>query len=232
MQKRWVQTEQSDPGAVLSLKESLNVKEIVAELLVRRGIKTFDEAKAFFRPELSDLHDPFLMKDMHRAVERIKTAINGREKILIYGDYDVDGTTAVALVYGFFSKLHPLIDYYIPDRYKEGYGISTQGIDFAVSNGYTLIVALDCGIKSTDKVQYATKHGVDFIICDHHTPADHIPAACAVLDPKQSDCNYPYKELSGCGIGFKLIQAFQQLLELPDQDLSCYLDLVAGKEIG
>lgn len=227
MQKRWVQTEQSDPGAVLSLKESLNVKEIVAELLVRRGIKTFDEAKAFFRPELSDLHDPFLMKDMHRAVERIKTAINGREKILIYGDYDVDGTTAVALVYGFFSKLHPLIDYYIPDRYKEGYGISTQGIDFAVSNGYTLIVALDCGIKSTDKVQYATKHGVDFIICDHHTPADHIPAACAVLDPKQSDCNYPYKELSGCGIGFKLIQAFQQLLELPDQDLSCYLDLVA-----
>ena len=198
----------------------------MAALLVKRGIKNFEEARDFFRPDLGHLHDPFLMQDMEKAVIRIEKAIADSEKILIYGDYDVDGTTSVALVYSFFKKYHFNIDFYIPDRYKEGYGISTQGIDHAAQNGFTLIIALDCGIKSVDKIDYANTKGVDFIICDHHLPGDTLPAAIAVLDPKRKDCGYPYKELSGCGIGFKLVQAYAEKKNIPFDEIICYLDLV------
>lgn len=213
--------------AVAELQQCLQVDETLAKLLIKRGITCFDEAKTFFRPHLSQLHDPFLMKDMEPAIARIENAILLKQKILIYGDYDVDGTTAVALVYSFFKKIHDKIDFYIPDRYKEGYGISTQGIDYAAENGYNLIIALDCGIKSVDKIEHANKLGIDFIICDHHTPGDVLPDAVAVLDPKRKDCNYPYKELSGCGIGFKLIQAYTQTNDIPFEQILCYLDLVA-----
>lgn len=213
--------------AVAELQQCLQIDEILARLLVKRGVTSFDEAKIFFRPHLTHLHDPFMMQDMAKAIERIGTAIALQEKILIYGDYDVDGTTAVALVYGFFRKIHPHIDFYIPNRYSEGYGISTQGIDYAAANGFTLIIALDCGIKSVDKIAYANRLGIDFIICDHHTPGDTLPEAVAVLDPKRSDCQYPYKELSGCGIGFKLIQAYSQANNLPVEHSTIYLDLVA-----
>lgn len=210
MNKRWRIKSQCNPQVINRLKEDLSIDDTVANLLGQRGINDYDSAKSFFRPELSHLQDPFLMKDMDKAVDRIEKAFLNHEKIIVYGDYDVDGTTAVSVVYGFLSKFLPKeqIYYYIPDRYKEGYGISAQGIDFAAENGYTLIIALDCGIKSVEKVEYAKSKGVDFIICDHHRPGDELPDAVAVLDPKRKDCNYPYKELTGCGIGFKLISAW------------------------
>ena len=226
MEKRWVIKKQADEEIISKLQKVLKIEPSLANLLAQRGITTYEEAKTFFRPELSQLHDPFLMKDMDKAVARIEEAINKREKILIYGDYDVDGTTAVALVYSFFKKQYSDIDFYIPDRYKEGYGISVQGIDFAAKAGYKLVIALDCGIKAVEKIEYATKKGVDFIIGDHHRPGDVIPKAIAVLDAKRSDCNYPYKELSGCGVGFKLIQAYSQKNTFPFDDLNEYLDLV------
>ncbi len=227
MQKRWVEQEAKNLAEIESLQQSLKVDTVLASLLVRRGIDTFEKARYFFRPELEHLHDPFLMKDMELAISRIEKAMASNEKVLVYGDYDVDGTTSVALVYSFFKKYHSEIDFYIPDRYKEGYGISTQGIDYADANGYSLIIALDCGIKSIDKIDYANKKNIDFIICDHHLPGDELPSAVAVLDPKRSDCEYPYKELSGCGIGFKLVQAYAQKHNIPFSDFSCYLDLVA-----
>jgi single-stranded-DNA-specific exonuclease len=190
-------------------------------------VHNYDEARDFFRPNIHHLHDPFLMQDMEQAIERIEQAIAQQEKILVFGDYDVDGTTAVALVYRFFSKYYDQLEYYIPDRYLEGYGISYKGIDYAAENNFSLIIALDCGIKSVDHVAYAKAKGVDFIICDHHLPGRNLPDAVAVLDPKRADCSYPYKELAGCGIGFKLIQAYTQKNDLPFEDLEAYLDLVA-----
>ncbi|TZF85703.1 single-stranded-DNA-specific exonuclease RecJ (plasmid) [Pedobacter sp. BS3] len=227
MQKRWVQQHITDSESVKRLKESLQVDEILASLLVKRQVTDFDAARSFFRPELNHLHDPFLMKDMDIAIQRIEKAIAREERVLIYGDYDVDGTTSVALVYSFFRKYIRNINFYIPDRYKEGYGISTAGIDYAASHGYSLIIALDCGIKSIDKIAYANQKNIDFIICDHHLPGAELPQACAVLDPKRKDCAYPYKELSGCGIGYKLVQAYSQKNNLPADELECYLDLVA-----
>ena len=227
MEKRWVELEKADAQIVEKLSKDLNVDEILANMMVKRGISSFEQAKAFFRPDLNLLHDPFLMKDMPQAIERIEKAIKNKEHILVYGDYDVDGTTSVALTYSFFKEIHPNINYYIPDRYLEGYGISTQGIDYAHENNYTLIIALDCGIKSVDKVDYANTKGIDFVICDHHLPGDKIPNAVAVLDPKRKDCDYPYKELSGCGLGFKLIQAYADKNDIPFEKIEKYLDLVA-----
>lgn len=226
MDKRWDILPEGDDQIVKHLQEVLKIEATLANLLSQRGISNYDEAKTFFRPELSQLHDPFLMMDMDKAVSRIEDAINRREKILVYGDYDVDGTTAVALVYSFLKKLYSEVDFYIPDRYKEGYGISIQGIDFAAKSGYKLVIALDCGIKAVDKIEYAKSKGVDFIIGDHHRPGDQIPEAIAVLDPKRNDCEYPYKELSGCGVGFKMIQAYSQKNTFPFDDLNEYLDLV------
>ncbi|WP_242926318.1 single-stranded-DNA-specific exonuclease RecJ [Pontibacter vulgaris] len=208
MEKRWEYNKEAEPEVVSSLADSLKISPTLAGILCQRGICTFEEAKAFFRPALTDLHDPFLMKDMDRAVDRLNEALHQSEKILVYGDYDVDGTTSVALMYSFLRQYTHQIEFYIPDRYKEGYGVSTQGIEYAAENGFKLIISLDCGIKSADKVAYATELGIDFIICDHHLPDDDVPQAVAVLDPKRVDCLYPYKELSGCGVGFKLIQAF------------------------
>lgn len=205
--KRWNFLE-TDNKKVAELQQELRIHPAILKILIQRGVETFDEAKSFFRPDLKQLHNPFLMKDMHRAVARISKAVKQNEKILIFGDYDVDGTTAVSLVYLFLKPIYENIEYYIPHRYREGYGISTQGIDYAAENNFSLVIALDCGIKSIDKIEYANSKGVDFIICDHHLPGSEIPNAVAVLDPKQSDCNYPYKELSGCGVGFKLVQAF------------------------
>jgi len=227
MEKRWKIKGFSTHETIASLQQSLNVDRIIAQLLHQRKISSFEEAKSFFRPDLSSLHDPFLMKDMDVAIERIEKAIAANEKILVYGDYDVDGTTSVATVYSFFKDLTKNIGFYIPDRYKEGYGISFAGIDFAKENGYGLIIALDCGIKANDKVDYANERGIDFIICDHHLPGEHLPKAKAVLDPKRSDCPYPYKELSGCGIGFKLIQAYSIKNNIPQEKSFAYLDLVA-----
>ena len=227
MEKRWVLIPKGNSETIQKLSEELSIHPILAQLLVQRGINTFEEAKNFFRPSLSDLHDPFLMKDMDKAVERISNAILNKQKILVYGDYDVDGTTAVSLVYTFLHNQYVNVSYYIPDRYKEGYGISIQGIDYAKENNYDLIIALDCGIKSIDKIDYANALGIDFIICDHHRPGSTLPAAVAVLDPKRTDCDYPYKELSGCGVGFKLIQAISQQKGIPFSDLEQYLDLVA-----
>ncbi|MDB5117763.1 MAG: Single-stranded-DNA-specific exonuclease RecJ [Mucilaginibacter sp.] len=227
MNKRWAIREIPANDEITDLAGQLNIDPVLSTLLIHRGIKNYEEARYFFRPDQRHLHDPFLMADMEKAINRIEEAIAAGEKIMIYGDYDVDGTTAVAVVYSFFKNHHTNIEYYIPDRYKEGYGISTQGIDYASANGFTLIIALDCGIKSVDKIAYANQLGVDFIICDHHTPGDELPAAIAVLDPKRADCNYPFKELSGCGIGFKLVQAFAEKNGLPFEDVSCYFDLVA-----
>lgn len=224
--KRWVNKPFSAQAAD-ALQQQLKIHPVFCQLLVMRGITTFEDAKTFFRPSLEHLHDPFLMKDMDKAIERIDKAIAQREKILVYGDYDVDGTTSVALVYSFFKNHYPWIDYYLPNRYTEGYGISTQGIDFAKQHGFSLIIALDCGIKSMDKVDYAKSLGIDFIICDHHLPDEQIPKAVAVLDPKRPDCKYPYKELSGCGIGFKLIQAWGKFHLITMEELRHYLDLVA-----
>ncbi len=209
------------------LAEELSINTVLAKLLVQRGINTFEEARKFFRPDFSDLHDPFLMADMEKAVERLSKAMRRNEKILVYGDYDVDGTTSVSLVYRFLKNFYSNIDYYIPDRYVEGYGVSIQGIDFAAKNGFSLVVALDCGIKAVEKVKYASSLGVDFVICDHHTPDDELPPAVAVLDPKRADCPYPYKELSGCGVGFKLLQAFASRNNIDFTELIPLLDLLA-----
>lgn len=223
--KRWTFRE-TDEAAVTALQKELNIHPVLCRLMVQRGIRSLEEAKLFFRPSLDDLHDPFLMKDMNEAVERIELAIVKGQKILIYGDYDVDGTTSVALMYTFLRDFYERLEFYIPDRYAEGYGVSKQGVDYAINNGFKLIIALDCGIKSIDKVAYAKEHGVDFIICDHHLVGDEIPPAAAVLDPKRPDCPYPYKELSGCGIGFKLAQAFAKRNNIPDEIVFALLDLV------
>lgn len=223
--KRWV-VKEIDTALARTLQDELKLNPVLARLLVQRNIRTFEEARIFFRPSLDHLHDPFLMKDMDKAVDRINAAMMHNEKIVIYGDYDVDGTTSVALMYSFLKKHYPNIDYYIPDRYKEGYGISQAGIDWAKQQQCSLIIALDCGIKSIDKIAYATSIGIDFIICDHHLPGDEIPAAVAVLDPKRTDCTYPYKELSGCGIGFKLLQAYCNSHQISFDELTPYLDLV------
>jgi single-stranded-DNA-specific exonuclease len=225
MEKRWV-IRDADEDKVNSLQQDLKVHPVICRLLVQRGIYTYDAAKKFFRPTIEDLHDPFLMKDMDKAIQRIDRAIANNERILIYGDYDVDGTTSVALAYSFFRSVYSNIDFYIPDRYLEGYGISIKGIDYAKETNCSLVIALDCGIKAVDKMEYANSIGVDFVICDHHIPGETIPAAFAVLDPHQSDCNYPYKELSGCGIGFKLIQAYAQAHQIPVEKIIPYLDLV------
>ncbi len=230
MEKRWNIKKKADEAIVNQLSEKLTIDKVLANLLVQRGIKTYEEAKKFFRPSLNDLHNPFLMKDMDKAIARIETAVKNKEKILVYGDYDVDGTTAVALVYSFFKKHTPpenIIDYYIPDRYAEGYGISFTGIDFAKENNFTLIIALDCGIKANEKIDYARERNIDFIICDHHRPGDVLPNAVAVLDPKRNDCTYPFDELCGCGVGFKLIQAYAQKSNIPFEELHEYLDLTA-----
>ncbi len=224
--KRWTVLE-PDKIAVEKLQQTLKIHRAFCEILVARGIKTFDEAKHFFRPTLDDLHDPFLMQDMAKAVARIERAIKENERILIYGDYDVDGTTSVATVALFFQQLYPNIELYIPNRYKEGYGISNAGIDFAEANNCAFIIALDCGIKAIDKVEYATSKNIDFIICDHHLPGNEIPKAAAVLDPKRADCKYPYKELSGCGVGFKLLQALTKHFDLPQELYLNLMDLVA-----
>lgn len=258
MGKRWKIKEQANSKDIKKLSTELNgLDETLTNILLQRGIDTFDKAKAFFRPSLGEIHDPFLMKDMDKAVARLITAIENKEKILIYGDYDVDGTTSVSLVYSYLKNFYPALDrefekneqivsknnkeqsqsdnyksqfgleYYIPDRYTEGYGISYQGIDYAAENDFKLIIALDCGIKAIDKVAYATEKGVDFIICDHHRPGSEIPKAIAVLDQKREDCDYPYKELSGCGVGFKLMQAWTQQTDRDESKLMEYLDLLA-----
>lgn len=226
MEKRWVQASNCNDDTITTIAEQLNIDRSLAQILVQRNVCDYDQAKDFFRPDLDHLHDPFLMKNMDVAIERIEKALASHEKILIYGDYDVDGTTSVALAYSFFSQLTENIEYYIPDRYLEGYGISTTGIDYASENGFSLIIALDCGIKSIDKIDYANTLGIDFIICDHHLPGDELPKAIAVLDPKRSDCEYPFKELAGCGIGFKLAQGYAQKHDLPKDTYLQYLDLV------
>ncbi|HOU01776.1 MAG TPA: single-stranded-DNA-specific exonuclease RecJ [Bacteroidales bacterium] len=227
MEKKWVIKERGDSGLVKQLAGDLGVSESLANLMVQRKITTPGEARKFFNPSLDYLHDPFLMKDMNRAVDRLSGAIKKGEKILVYGDYDVDGTTAVALVYSFLKKNNANVDYYIPDRYKEGYGVSFQGIDFAFNNNFKVVISLDCGIKAVEKIQYAKSKGLDVIICDHHYPGDEIPKALAVLDPKQPGCDYPYKELSGCGVGFKLIHAYSKIHSIPFSEIANYLDLVA-----
>ena len=228
IEKRWVVKPQGNPKAVAAMAAATGISPVLANLLVQRGIDTLEKAKKFFNPQLSDLHDPFLMKDMDKAVGRVERAVRNREKIMVYGDYDVDGTTAVALVYKFLRQIgHKDLLFYIPDRYTEGYGISTKGIDHAARKGATLIIALDCGIKAIEKVDYAKRKGVDFIICDHHLPAEEIPRAVAVLDPKRADCSYPFDELSGCGVGFKLVQAYCQKNGIPFQQIEPLLDLLA-----
>lgn len=227
MEKKWIIKKTGKGETVNHLKQVLGVDTRIANLLVQRGVHTFDESKKFFRPSLELLHDPFLMKGMNKAIERIQQAFANHENILIYGDYDVDGTTAVAFTYSFFSRLYSKIDFYIPDRYKEGYGVSTAGIDYAADNDVSLIIALDCGIRAIEKVNYAKEKGIDFIICDHHLPGDEVPDAVAILDPKQEDCPYPFKELCGCGIGFKLAQAYALANNLPTELVYDKLDLVA-----
>ena len=224
---RWNLKPKPAEAIVDTLANQLNVDPILASLLIQRGVENFEQAKKFFRPTLQDLHDPFMMKDMDIAVARIEKALQNDENILVYGDYDVDGTTSVALVSSFLKTQSPHIATYIPDRYEEGYGISYQGIDFADDNDFSLIIALDCGIKAIEKVAYASEKGIDFIICDHHRPGSEIPKAVAVLDPKREDCTYPYKELCGCGVGFKLIQALSIKKEIPFDGILPYLDLVA-----
>ncbi|MGB0897102.1 MAG: single-stranded-DNA-specific exonuclease RecJ [Flavobacteriaceae bacterium] len=224
---RWTIKPLPESHKITHLQKVLGVNHIIATLLVQRGIETFEQAKAFFRPELTHLHDPFLMKDMTEAVARIEQAIAQGENIMVYGDYDVDGTTAVALVATYLKTIYPNIATYIPDRYAEGYGVSYKGIDYASDNDISLIIALDCGIKAVDKVAYAKNKAIDFIICDHHRPGNVLPKAVAVLDPKREDCNYPYDELSGCGVGFKLIQALGTNRNQSIEDFIPYLDLVA-----
>jgi single-stranded-DNA-specific exonuclease len=227
MQKQWRAKPEPDKKTVEALAASINVNKVLSGILVQRGIDDFEKARNFFRPQYGHMHDPYLMKGMTKAVERIDEALAKNQKILIYGDYDVDGTTAVATVYDFFSKRFKEIEYYIPDRYTEGYGISFMAIDWASNNGYSLIIALDCGIKANDKVKYANKKGVEFIICDHHLPGDELPDAVAILNPKQADCPYPFKELSGCGIGLKLVQAYCIKHEIDFKEVEEYMDLSA-----
>ncbi|HWA35134.1 MAG TPA: DHH family phosphoesterase, partial [Cyclobacteriaceae bacterium] len=224
--RRWLYKPIPDKDKIEALGKSINVNHYLAAILIQRGIETYDAAKSFFTPSLDDLHDPFLMKDMNVAVERIRIAIDNKEKILIYGDYDVDGTTAVALVYSYLSSFYPACDFYIPDRSSEGYGVSRAGVMWAEQNNFSLIIALDLGIKASDMVGLANHKGIDFIICDHHLPDKKIPQAVAVLDPKQDDCNYPFNELSGCGIGFKLRQAYAKKYG-DEKAVFEYLDLVA-----
>lgn len=226
MEYLWHVQSKSEEEAVDRLSGEINVNTALANILVNRGIKNFDEAKYFFRPQLKNLHDPFLMADMQLAVDRILKAIEENQKILIYGDYDVDGTTAVSLLYSFLQGFYEHLEFYIPDRYQEGYGISEKGVRYAAENNFSLIIALDCGIKANEKVTLAQVLGVDFIICDHHTPGDILPEAVAVLDPKRSDCKYPYKELSGCGVGFKLAQAIAITRGMDQKSLFDYLDLL------
>jgi single-stranded-DNA-specific exonuclease len=227
MEKRWVVKEKGDTAVVKQLAGALGVSESLANLMAQRNISSAEEATAFFNPSLDYLHDPFLMKDMNIAVDRISTAVKKNERILVYGDYDVDGTTAVALMYSFLKDQYSNVEYYIPDRYKEGYGVSFQGLDYAYQNNCKVVITLDCGIKAVEKVKYARTKGLDVIICDHHYPGDEIPKATAVLDPKQPGCSYPYKELSGCGVGFKLIHAYSRVHGIPFSEISQYLDLVA-----
>ncbi|MDX1363646.1 single-stranded-DNA-specific exonuclease RecJ [Arenibacter latericius] len=224
---RWTIKPKPEEEQIRALATALGVEDLVAQLLLQRGITTFEEAKSFFRPKLSQLHDPFLMKDMEVAVARIEEAIANGENILVYGDYDVDGTTSVALLSSYLESYYPNVATYIPDRYTEGYGVSFKGVDFAEDNGFTLIITLDCGVKAIDKVEYARQRGIDFIICDHHRPGSELPKAVAVLDPKREDCPYPFDELCGCGVGFKLIQALGSRRGETIDDLIPYLDLVA-----
>ncbi|MEN9320083.1 MAG: single-stranded-DNA-specific exonuclease RecJ [Bacteroidota bacterium] len=226
MEKRWNILE-ADSAKVTALQTALKIHPILCELLVQRGIEDFDKAKQFFRPSLSDLHDPWLMKDMDKAVARITKAFDANESIMVFGDYDVDGTTSVATLYQFLKNIHPTIDFYIPHRYREGYGVSKMGIDHAKATGINLIISVDCGIKSTELITYAKALGIDFIICDHHLPDPILPPAIAILNAKQIDCGYPYKELCGCGVVFKLITALAQAYNLPDTSYLQYLDLVA-----
>ena len=223
---KWNVMEPADSAKVDKLSAEVGIDRVLADLLVKRGVETFEQARSFFRPSLSDLHDPFLMKDMDAAVERLRKAITSGEKILVYGDYDVDGTTAVALVYSFIRRFTQAVDFYIPDRYDEGYGVSYKGIDWAFEGGFGLIITLDCGIKAIDKAEYAKSKGVDMIICDHHLPEETLPGAVAVLDPKREDCNYPFDDLSGCGVGFKLVQAYSQRYGVPFESLVPLLDLL------
>ena len=226
IEKKWMLKEGTDQNVVRQLSSELGVDPVLAELLVQRGVHTFEQARAFFRPNLKDLHDPFLMQDMDKAVERLHLAVTSREKILVYGDYDVDGTTAVSLVFSFLKRLTSQVDFYIPERYDEGYGVSYKGIDWAGENGFGLIITLDCGIKANEKVDYARSKGIDMIICDHHLPENELPKAVAVLDPKREDCNYPFDDLSGCGVGFKLVQAYSQKYDIPFETLVPLLDLL------
>jgi single-stranded-DNA-specific exonuclease len=227
MQKRWnILT--ADNDAVDNLQQSLKINRTLCKILVQRGIGTFDDAKKYFRPQLNDLHDPWLMKDMLKAVKRITSAIEDNEQILVFGDYDVDGTTSVAAMYQYLKEVYPNVQYYIPHRYKEGYGISLAGIQYAIENSFSLVISLDCGIKSSSLISYAKENGIDFIVCDHHMPDDLLPPAVAILNPKQKDCSYPYKELCGCGVGFKLMQALSEELNLPSSAHLQYIDLVAS----
>ena len=225
-EKKWILKDSADPEKVGRLATELGIDRVLAELLVARGVNTFEEARSFFRPSLDDLHDPFLMKDMDKAVERLHKAISEGEKILVYGDYDVDGTTAVSLVYSYVKRFTSRVDFYIPDRYDEGYGVSYKGIDWASDNGFTLLITLDCGIKAIDKVSYAKGKGIDVIICDHHLPEESLPEAVAVLDPKREDCHYPFDDLCGCGVGFKLVQAYSMTYNVPFATLEPLLDLL------
>jgi len=224
---KWVLKKKANEKQVDKLSKEINVSKPIANLLVNRGVNNYKEAESFFRPNINELHNPFLMKDMDKAVSRIENAIKNNENVMIYGDYDVDGTTSVSMLYSFLKNKIKNITYYIPDRYTEGYGISIKGIDFAKKEGYSLIIALDCGIKANKQVDYALKNGIEFIICDHHEQGDVVPNAIAVLDPKQKECNYPFKELSACGVGFKLLQAFSEKNNIPPSEIMQYIDLVA-----
>ena len=228
MEKRW-RILQAEDEKVVALQQALGINKVICQLLVERDIHTYEEAKQFFRPQLTQLHDPWLMKDMDKAVERIVNAISKNEKILVFGDYDVDGTTAVASMFQFLKKIHDpnLLDFYIPHRYREGYGVSLQGIEYAHEDNFSLIICLDCGIKSVELIRYAASLNIDFIVCDHHLPDKQLPPAVAILNPKQPTCQYPYKDLCGCGVGFKLISALAQYLHIPESEYHCYLDLVA-----
>lgn len=228
MTKRW-NILQADDNKVQQLHEVLSINKVLCKILVQRGIDNYEKSKSYFRPQTSMLHDPYLMKDMDKAVERIKAAIDKNEKILVFGDYDVDGTTSVAVMYQFLRRIYneSYLEFYIPHRYREGYGVSKAGIDHAAENSFSLIISLDCGIKSADLIAYAATMGIDFIVCDHHLPDKELPPAVAILNPKQEDCHYPFKELCGCGVGFKLITALAQKYNIPEEDYYCYLDLVA-----
>ncbi len=227
MTKRWIPKNEPDKATVESISTAINVNKTLSGILVQRGIESFEIARKFFRPQYADLHDPFLMLGMDKAIIRIEEAFERNEKILVYGDYDVDGTTSVATVYAFLKARYPNVDFYIPDRYTEGYGISEIGIDWASENNFALIIALDCGIKSVERVAYAKQKNIDFIICDHHLPGEVIPNAVAILNPKQANCTYPFKELSGCGIGFKLVQAYAAKHNIPFSEVEQYIDMVA-----